>query len=281
MTVLRALFGLAFAAAPGHKPLTLHRLVTRRSVLQKVRRHPARRPGAPTVCRRTVSGSISLPFRGAFHLSLTVLCAIGRQKVFSLGGWSPRLPTGFHVSRGTQEIAPTPSSFRLRGCHALWRSFPAPSAKKTTIGEESTASSGNSCNPAAATPVGLARRRFGLFPVRSPLLRESRLISFPRGTEMFHFPRFPSLPYGFRQRCRDITPGGLPHSEIPGSTPACGSPGRIGACPVLLRPLAPRHPPYAFVRLTTLLNTGNTRDGALPFSCPVQFSRCKQRKTTL
>ena len=32
--------------------------------------------------------------------------------------------------------------------------------------------------------------RFGLFPVRSPLLRESRLISFPSGTEMFHFPEF-------------------------------------------------------------------------------------------
>ena len=30
----------------------------------------------------------------------------------------------------------------------------------------------------------------GLFPVRSPLLRESQLISFPRGTEMFHFPPF-------------------------------------------------------------------------------------------
>lgn len=29
---------------------------------------------------------------------------------------------------------------------------------------------------------------FGLIPVRSPLLRESRLISFPPGTEMFHFP---------------------------------------------------------------------------------------------
>ena len=29
---------------------------------------------------------------------------------------------------------------------------------------------------------------FGLFPVRSPLLRESRLISFPAGTEMFQFP---------------------------------------------------------------------------------------------
>ena len=31
---------------------------------------------------------------------------------------------------------------------------------------------------------------FGLFPGRSPLLGESLLISFPLGTEMFHFPRF-------------------------------------------------------------------------------------------
>ena len=30
--------------------------------------------------------------------------------------------------------------------------------------------------------------RFGLIPVRSPLLGESRLISLPAGTEMFHFP---------------------------------------------------------------------------------------------
>ena len=34
--------------------------------------------------------------------------------------------------------------------------------------------------------------RFGLIPVRSPLLRESRLISFPSGTEMFHFPELAS-----------------------------------------------------------------------------------------
>ena len=32
-------------------------------------------------------------------------------------------------------------------------------------------------------------RRFGLLRVRSPLLAESLLISSPRGTEMFHFPR--------------------------------------------------------------------------------------------
>ena len=32
--------------------------------------------------------------------------------------------------------------------------------------------------------------RFGLFPVRSPLLRESLLFSFPPGTKMFQFPGF-------------------------------------------------------------------------------------------
>ena len=34
-------------------------------------------------------------FRGTFHLSFTVLYAIGHQVVFRLGGWSLRLPTGF------------------------------------------------------------------------------------------------------------------------------------------------------------------------------------------
>ena len=39
--------------------------------------------------------------------------------------------------------------------------------------------------------------RFGLFPLRSPLLRESRLISFPSGTEMFHFPELALADYVF------------------------------------------------------------------------------------
>ena len=56
---------------------------------------------APTACKHRVSGSISLPAWGSFHLSLTVLFTIGHQVVFSLGGWSLLLPTGFHVSRGT------------------------------------------------------------------------------------------------------------------------------------------------------------------------------------
>src|SRR6202030_3402509 len=35
--------------------------------------HKCRRCGAPTACRHTVSGTLSLPSRGTFHLSLTVL----------------------------------------------------------------------------------------------------------------------------------------------------------------------------------------------------------------
>ena len=58
---------------------------------------------APTACKHRVSGTLSLPSRGTFHLSLTVLFAIGHQVVFSLGGWSPRLPTGFLVSCGTPD----------------------------------------------------------------------------------------------------------------------------------------------------------------------------------
>ena len=51
--------------------------------------------------------------------------------------------------------------------------------------------SAGSYNPHAATPAGLTRREFGLVRVRSPLLAESRLMSLPRGTEMFQFPRLP------------------------------------------------------------------------------------------
>lgn len=45
-------------------------------------------------------------------------------------------------------------------------------------------------NTPEATDVPLTLLRFGLFPVRSPLLRESQLISSPPGTEMFQFPGF-------------------------------------------------------------------------------------------
>ena len=40
----------------------------------------------------------------------------------------------------------------------------------------------------ALQPRQYCYHRFGLLPFRSPLLREYLLVSFPPGTEMFHFP---------------------------------------------------------------------------------------------
>src|SRR3982074_3694798 len=69
-----------------------------------VRQRTYRRPielGLPLfVCMR---------FQDLFHSPSGVLfafpsrywCTIGRLRVFSLGGWSPHLQTGFHVSRPT------------------------------------------------------------------------------------------------------------------------------------------------------------------------------------
>jgi hypothetical protein len=67
---------------------------------------------------------------------------------------------------------------------------------------------------------------------------------------MVHFPTLPSPSYEFRGRYSGINQSGFPHSEIPGSKPACGSPGLIAACHVLHRLLAPRHSPYALSSLT-------------------------------
>ena len=55
---------------------------------------------------------------------------------------------------------------------------------------------------------------FGLFPVRSPLLRESCLLSFPPVTKMFQFTGFPSHSYVLAMRwqnffCR-VSPFGYP-----------------------------------------------------------------------
>ena len=47
------------------------------------------------------------------------------------------------------------------------------------------------------TPIAPKRDRFGLLPVRSPLLGESQLFSLPPGTKMFQFPGFaPVLVHG-------------------------------------------------------------------------------------
>ena len=142
--------------------------------MQKARSHPDLRHGAPTACRHVVSGSLSSPYRGSSHLSLALLYAIGHQGVLSLGRWSSPLRAHFHVLSATQDTA-QPPTLRLRDFHPLRSLIPKCSARI----------SGLKCGP--TTPARKSSR-FGLIPVRSPLLRESLLLSLPPGTEMFQFP---------------------------------------------------------------------------------------------
>src|SRR5690348_423550 len=65
-----ALFRLAFAAAPAFH-LNLAR--ERNSPVHSTKGTPSPLDRALTFCKHTVSGSVSLRFRGSFHLSLTVL----------------------------------------------------------------------------------------------------------------------------------------------------------------------------------------------------------------
>ena len=94
-------------------------------------------------------------------------------------------------------------------------------------------------------------RWFGLFRVRSPLLAES-LTCFLFLQVLRWFTSLRCLPraYGFSTGYSGINQSGFPHSDIPGSKPACGSPGLIAACHVLHRLLVPRHSPYALSSLT-------------------------------
>ena len=140
-----------------------------------------------------------------------------------------------------------PAPFRLPGSHRLWPTFPSRSTR------------GLVCNSPALRPSRpynpvMQAQRFGLIRVRSPLLAESLLFSFPTGTEMVHFPALSSSTYGFSRGYRGITPGGFPHSEIIGATFVCNSPTLIAACHVLHRLLAPRHSPYALSSLIIFRN---------------------------
>ena len=70
----------------------------------------------------------------------------------------------------------------------------------------------------------ITRTRFSLFRFRSPLLTESRLLSLPVGTEMFHFPTFPPLALCVQARVTGlassrVSPFGHPRITVWLSTP--------------------------------------------------------------
>jgi hypothetical protein len=98
----------------------------------------------------------------------------------------------------------------------------------------------------------MTRTRFGLFPFRSPLLRESRLLSLPVGTEMFHFPTFPPPALCVQAGAMGhYAQSGCPIRRSSDRCLVADSPRLIAGSYVLLRLLVPRHSPCALINLAT------------------------------
>src|SRR5436305_14318625 len=151
--------------------------------MQKARRHTPK--NAPTACKHTVSGTISLPFRGTFHLSLTVLVHYRSPRSTQPDGVAP--VDSDRVSRarpysGTRQRTPYAFAYRaVTFCGVTFHSL------RLTHGFVTPRPAGRRIK---SSPTTLVQQRlppitlyeFGLIPFRSPLLRESRFLSFPLGT---------------------------------------------------------------------------------------------------
>ena len=143
---------------------------------------------------------------------------IGRQGVLRLGGWSPHLRTGFHVSRSTQGSS---AQLSIRGYHPLWPAFPCRSDRRTKVHWPDPLSL------ATTYGVSLDVLSSGYLDVS---VRRVCLVTLWIQVTMTQW-------------------AGFPHSEIHGSTLAHSSPWLIAVCHALHRLSVPRHPPDALQRL--------------------------------
>ena len=144
----------------------------------------------------------------------------------------PRLPTEFHVLRGTHGPAPSRHAFPYGTLTRSGRPFQRRSGSAAVC--HSAGAAAAPPTPAVQPPRRIGRqaterRRFGLRAFRSPLLRAYSL--FLGVLRCFSSPGCRPGPYAFRPGRAGITRHGLPHSGILGSSRASRSPRRFAAWP--------------------------------------------------
>ena len=142
----------------GSATVSLNLATQRNSPARSTKSTTSHACGALSACKHTVSGSLSLPSRGAFHLSLTVLYSIGHQVVFSLRRWASRFPTEFLVLDGTLDTHYIKLSFDYADFTLSVGTFQCSSSTSFNTFRESE-------------PLTYFYMRFRLLPFRSPLLR--------------------------------------------------------------------------------------------------------------
>ena len=199
--------------------------------MQKARRRPI---GAPTACRRTVSGSVSLPCSGCFppFPHGTGPLSVFREYLALRVG--PRCFGQDSSCPALLRWPPCHDSSPVRGYHPLRPAFPGRSGSSPCALGGSYYPAPASTGPVWAPASSLAAT--GAIDVFFLLLRVLRCFSSPRSPTLLSV--------------TGLLPAGLPHSDTHGSIPACGSPCIFAACRVLPRLRKPRHPPSALVRFS-------------------------------
>ena len=123
------------------------------------------------------------PRRGVFHFSVALLSAIGRRGVFSLGGWSPRIPASFHETRSTREFLEEVVRCHLRDYHPLWSSFPEGSVTGRLCNFfGALRAPRGSHNPLCTTVAALHAEGLGSFAFARRYSRSRNFLSSPGGT---------------------------------------------------------------------------------------------------
>ena len=138
-----------------------------------------------------VSGTLSLPSRGAFHLSLTVLVRYRSDR------YTQAYPTVRADSHGIPRVprysGDTIHGARAYGYGAITLYGPVSNPVRLTHAFITTANgvgrwTGVPTTPCAQPPTGITRARFSHHPLS---LATTHGVSSPAGTEMFHFPAYP------------------------------------------------------------------------------------------
>src|SRR5215472_4447482 len=219
-----ALFRLAFATATPHG-LTSPHTITRRLILQKARGHftqPQKAGTLPRLVGTRFQVLFHYPSPGCFSPFPHGTCPLSvTREYLGLGGGPPRFtrdstgPVLLGIPLGSRQ------GFAYRGITFCADDFHASSATNTishSPPDQQLRPSGPATPDTQRLPA-ITRDRFSLIPFRSPLLRESRLLSLPMGTEMFHFPTLPPLALCVQARvtghyARRVPPFGNPRIQV-------------------------------------------------------------------
>ena len=142
-----------------------------------------------------VSGTISLPSRGTFHHSLTVLNPLSvTREYLGLPGGPGRFTADSTSPLLLEDTSQQIQRFRLRDYHPLRSGFPTDSTNTRfsycrphrQMREEEPH------DPVRATPAGYhTRHGLASCAFARHYSHNHMLFSLPTGTEMFHFPAFP------------------------------------------------------------------------------------------